>query len=65
MAKDLTKAVVRVGHGRGFVVEHRHSRVVITASHCLPTDSNGRLLRHRRILGLTYTRRHFKNCSDH
>jgi hypothetical protein len=44
MAKDLTRAVVRVGHGRGFVVEHRHSRVVITASHCLPVDSDGRLI---------------------
>jgi hypothetical protein len=44
MAKDLTTAVVRVGHGRGFVVEHRHSRVVITTSHCLPVDSDGRLI---------------------
>jgi hypothetical protein len=31
-----TKAVLRVGEGRGFVVEaHRH-RYVITAAHCLP-----------------------------
>ena len=44
MAKDLTKAVVRVGQGRGFVVEHDHKRVVITASHCLPVDSDGRLI---------------------
>jgi hypothetical protein len=40
----LTQAVVRVGYGRGFVVEHHHNRVVITASHCLPTDSAGRLI---------------------
>jgi hypothetical protein len=45
MAKDLTTAVVRVGHGRGFVVEHhRHGRVVVTASHCLPVDSDDRLV---------------------
>jgi hypothetical protein len=35
-----TQAVIRVGEGRGFVVEHgyRHERqrVVITAAHCLP-----------------------------
>lgn len=29
-------AVIRVGDGRGFVVEERGSRVVITAAHCLP-----------------------------
>ena len=30
------KAVLKVGDGRGFVVEADGSRVVITASHCLP-----------------------------
>jgi hypothetical protein len=44
MAKNSTQAVVRVGHGRGFVVEHHRNRVVITASHCLPTDSDGGLI---------------------
>jgi hypothetical protein len=29
-------AVVRVGGGRGFVVERRRERVIITAAHCLP-----------------------------
>jgi hypothetical protein len=38
----LTQAVVKVGDGRGFVVEHR-GRVVITTSHCLPTDADGRV----------------------
>jgi hypothetical protein len=38
----LTQAVVRVGDGRGFVVEHRNQlghvgRLVLTAAHCLPT----------------------------
>jgi hypothetical protein len=33
-----TKAVVRVSEGgRGFVVEHRRRRLVITAAHCLPS----------------------------
>jgi Trypsin-like peptidase domain len=31
-----TSAVLRVGDGRGFVVECRGYRVVITAAHCLP-----------------------------
>jgi hypothetical protein len=44
MARNLTEAVVRVGYGRGFVAEHHHSRMVITASHCLPVDSDGRLI---------------------
>jgi hypothetical protein len=38
---ELRKAVVRVGDGRGFVVERRNylgdeERVIITAAHCLP-----------------------------
>jgi hypothetical protein len=33
----LTRAVLRVGEGRGFVVEiGRCERAVITAAHCLP-----------------------------
>ena len=32
MVRNLTQAVVRGGYGRGFVVEHHHNRVVITAS---------------------------------
>jgi hypothetical protein len=39
-----TQAVLRVGDGRGFVVEHRRQRVVITAAHCLPHDADGRLI---------------------
>lgn len=31
-----TTSVVRVGSGRGFVVEHGHDRLVVTAAHCLP-----------------------------
>ena len=37
-----TQAVVRVGDGRGFVVEHRHQRFILTAAHCLPVDAGGR-----------------------
>jgi hypothetical protein len=37
---EATRAVLRVGHGRGFVVEHKlrlsAERLVITAAHCLP-----------------------------
>jgi hypothetical protein len=29
-------AVVTVGEGRGFVVNCRHERLVVTAAHCLP-----------------------------
>lgn len=39
-----TQAVVRVGDGRGFVVEHRHQRFILTAAHCLPVDAGGRLI---------------------
>ena len=31
------KSVVRVGSGRGFVIEGRWDRLVITAAHCLPS----------------------------
>ncbi|MEJ2246907.1 MAG: hypothetical protein P8Y80_12645, partial [Acidobacteriota bacterium] len=33
---DLAGGVVKVGDGRGFIVESKHSRMVITAVHCLP-----------------------------
>jgi len=33
---DVTKAIVTVISGRGFVVEAGHERLVITAAHCLP-----------------------------
>jgi hypothetical protein len=40
----MREAIVRVGGGRGFVVEHNQTRLVITAAHCLPlTDDNGYL----------------------
>jgi hypothetical protein len=32
-----TRAVLKVGDGRGFVVEGKHQRFVITAAHCLPS----------------------------
>jgi hypothetical protein len=32
----LTRAVVKVGDGRGFIVAHEHGPLVITAAHCLP-----------------------------
>ena len=32
----LLQAVIRVWHGRGFVVEHGHRRLILTAAHCLP-----------------------------
>jgi Trypsin-like peptidase domain len=34
--ESVTKAIVTVGGGRGFVVEAGHERLVITAAHCLP-----------------------------
>ena len=33
---ELAKAVVKVGPGRGFIVEAARQRLVITAAHCLP-----------------------------
>jgi trypsin-like peptidase len=32
---EAKRAVVKVGEGRGFVVESAHNRLVITAAHCL------------------------------
>ncbi len=40
----LTQAVVRVGDGRGFVVERHRQRFILTAAHCLPVDADGRLI---------------------
>jgi hypothetical protein len=40
----LTASVVRVGDGRGFVVEHRGKRLVLTAAHCLPRDEDGNVI---------------------
>jgi len=40
-----TSAVLKVGHGRGFVVSYgADERAIVTAAHCLPTDKAGRLL---------------------
>src|SRR5205807_2007519 len=34
---ELANAIIRVGDGRGFIVESRRGeRIVITAAHCLP-----------------------------
>ena len=33
---EITKAVVKVGAGRGFIIQSGHNRLVITAAHCLP-----------------------------
>jgi hypothetical protein len=33
---DWTRAVIKVGDGRGFVVATDQGRFVITAAHCLP-----------------------------
>jgi hypothetical protein len=30
------KAILVVGDGRGFVISHRHQRLIVTAAHCLP-----------------------------
>jgi len=34
--EKLKGAVLRVGGGRGFVIEGKHDRYVVTAAHCLP-----------------------------
>ena len=40
-----TSAVLKLGHGRGFVVSYgKDERAIITDAHCLPTDEAGRLL---------------------
>jgi hypothetical protein len=36
IAPKITSAVLRVGDGRGFVIEAKHTRLVLTAAHCLP-----------------------------
>jgi trypsin-like peptidase len=33
---EIIRGVLRVGAGRGFLVEAKHERLVITAAHCLP-----------------------------
>ena len=33
---ESTSAIIRVGAGRGFVIEGVRGRLVITAAHCLP-----------------------------
>jgi hypothetical protein len=33
---EVTKAVVKVGGGRGFIIQSGHNRLVVTAAHCLP-----------------------------
>ena len=38
---NVSRAMVRVGDGRGFIVAHRQARFVITAAHCLPVDDEG------------------------
>ena len=40
-AKD---AVITVGEARGFVIEHGHDRLIVTAAHCLPRNDEGQLL---------------------
>jgi Trypsin-like peptidase domain len=37
IAPEITNAVLRVGDGRGFIIEAKHKRLVLTAAHCLPT----------------------------
>lgn len=36
MDAELVNAVVKVGDGRGFIIEASNQRLVITAAHCLP-----------------------------
>jgi hypothetical protein len=31
-----TKSILTVGDGRGFVINYRHRRLIVTAAHCLP-----------------------------
>lgn len=33
----VARAIVRVGCGRGFVIERENQRLIVTAAHCLPT----------------------------
>ncbi len=41
---EVSRAVVRVGYGRGFVVEGRGQHYIITAAHCLPERPDGQRL---------------------
>ncbi len=41
--KKAKAAVVTVGGGCGFVIEHGQERFVITAAHCLPVNERGQL----------------------
>src|SRR5204862_6850477 len=34
--EEATRAIVAVGHGRGFVVQCGNARMIVTAAHCLP-----------------------------
>jgi hypothetical protein len=56
MNDPKTQAVIRVGQGssrgRGFVVDHRHGRMIITAAHCLPFMPKPHLA--RRLHEITY-----------
>jgi hypothetical protein len=36
IAREIANAVVRVGDGRGFIIEAKRRRLVVTAAHCLP-----------------------------
>ncbi len=36
LSQKAKKSVIRVGDGRGFVVNRRHDRLIVTAAHCLP-----------------------------
>jgi hypothetical protein len=36
MNTNTLSAIVTVGDGRGFAVEHAGNRLVVTAAHCLP-----------------------------
>src|SRR5438270_14083641 len=33
----VTASIIRVGDGRGFVIERRADRLIVTAAHCLPS----------------------------
>jgi hypothetical protein len=41
--QHLAKGIVRIGDGRGFVVECDEQRYVITCTHCLPLNDDGYL----------------------
>jgi hypothetical protein len=39
--REAARAVIRVGDGRGFIVDGKEGRLVITAAHCLPSSPQG------------------------